>query len=128
MTDSISADEYNAIATMPKRNKYGNVPTKRGEIVFHSKAEAQRYDDLTTMHQAGIIRDLELQPKFRVAINGVWICNYSADFAYFDVEREERVVEDVKGGQSTAVYRLKKRLVEALHDVTIREIRKGRER
>jgi hypothetical protein len=128
VTESISAEEYNAIATKPKRNKYGNVPTERGGIVFHSKAEAERYTDLMTMQRAGIIRDLELQPKFRCAVNDIWLCNYSADFAYFDVEREERVVEDVKGGQSTAVYRLKKRLVEALHDVTIREIRKGDER
>jgi hypothetical protein len=76
------------------------------------------------MEFTGVIRDLELQPKFRVAINDVWICNYSADFAYTDFEREERVVEDVKGGESTAVYRLKKRLVEAMYGVAIREIRK----
>jgi hypothetical protein len=124
MTESISAEEYNALAQKPKQNKYRNVPTKRGQVVFHSKVEAARYDDLKAMEFAGVIRDLELQPKFRVAINDIWICNYSADFAYYDVEREEHVVEDVKGGDSTTVYRLKKRLVEALYEVTIREIRK----
>jgi hypothetical protein len=126
MTDSISAEDYNAIVTQPKRSKYGNRKTESHGIVFHSKAEAERYEDLMTMQRAGVIRDLELQPKFRVVINDVWICNYSADFAYFDAEREERVVEDVKGGQSTAVFRLKKRLVEAMFSVEIREVRKER--
>ena len=47
----------------------------------------------------------------------------SADFSYFT--REKRVVEDVKG-YKTSVYKLKKKLVEALFaGVTITEITNG---
>ncbi len=73
------------------------------------------------MQQAGIIRDLETQPKFKLDINGVHICNYFADFKYFDNELEREVIVDVKGVR-TQVYKLKKRLMLAIHDIEVEEI------
>jgi hypothetical protein len=43
------------------------------------------------------------------------------------VEDGSVIVEDVKGGASTPVYRLKKKLVKAIYGVEIREVRKGRD-
>jgi len=47
------------------------------------------------------------------------ICNYIADFVYTD-ENGNEVVEDVKG-RATAIYRMKKKLMVACHDVEIVE-------
>lgn len=103
------------------RSKYGNKKVEIHGRVFHSKAEAARYTELYTMQQCGLISDLVCQKDFLVAINGVHICKYIADFVYLDCGK--LVVEDVKG-VATPVYKLKKKLVEALYGVRIREVNK----
>ncbi|QZP07791.1 DUF1064 domain-containing protein [Caenibius sp. WL] len=86
--------------------------------VHDSKIEAARCDTLHTLQQTGNISRLEMQPEFPIVIDGRHICTYRADFAYFSSTC--RIVEDVKG-VLTPVYRLKKKLVEALHGVVIAE-------
>ena len=101
-------------------NKYKAVRTEVDGITFDSKREAARYMELMLLQRAGEIERLELQPKYDCIVNGRKICTYRADFRYFT--KESSVVEDVKG-MKTAVYRLKKKLVEALYPgVTIQEI------
>jgi len=76
--------------------------------------------ELVLMQRAGEISHLQLQPAFPCIIDGQKICTYKADFKYFTAK--ECVVEDVKGVK-TPVYRLKKKLVEALYPgVKIQEI------
>ncbi len=107
---------------MRRANKFRAVKTVVDGATFASKAEARRYNELRLMERAGDISRLELQPKFPVHINGVLVCTYIADFAYFT--SSQRVVEDVKGVK-TPVYRLKKKLVEAVYPgVTIVEVAK----
>lgn len=100
--------------------KYGNVPTVVNGRSFHSKKEARRYMDLLALEKAGLIQELETQPKFRLDVNGVHVCAYLADFQYFDVPRGEVVVEDVKGVR-TEVYKLKRRLMLAVHRIEVEE-------
>lgn len=83
-----------------------------------SKLEAARCDDLHALQSTGNITRLEMQPEFRIAIDGKHVCAYVADFAYFVADC--RIVEDVKG-MLTPVYRLKKKLVEAMHGVVVTE-------
>lgn len=105
---------------MTARHKYGARPTVVDGQRFDSAAEARRWSELRLLERAGTIRGLERQPEFVCAINGVRICAYRADFRYFDGQKN--IVEDVKGVR-TPLYRLKKRLVEALHPgVTIVEV------
>jgi len=92
-------------------NKYRNVKTEVDGIRFDSRAEAKRYSELKILEKAGEISRLELQPEFVCKVEGKLICKYRADFRYFTAK--ERVVEDVKGFK-TPIYRLKKKLVEAL--------------
>lgn len=99
--------------------KYRAVPTVVDGIRFDSKAEARRYGTLRALERAGKIAELRLQPAFDCIVNGRKICTYRADFQYRGADGV--VVEDVKGAQ-TQVYRLKKKLVEALHGVSIVEI------
>ena len=106
------------IAEAPKANKYSAIKTEVDGIVFHSKREATRYQDLRVMQQAGLISGLALQPKYPLEVNGVKIGNYIGDFLY--TENGQRVVEDTKGVK-TPVYKLKRRLMLALYGIEIRE-------
>ena len=102
------------------QNKYRNVPTEVEGILFQSMHEARRYQDLRLLERAGQISGLETQPKYIISVNGVRICSYSADFRY--VENGQVVVEDAKsGGTRTPQYRLKVKLMKAVHGITIRE-------
>lgn len=100
-------------------SKYSAQKTVVDGIVFASKKEAKRYGELRLMQRAGLIRNLELQPKFPIIIKGTKCFTYIADFAYFD--DHNRVIEDVKG-MKTAMYRLKRKCVIAMYGVKILEI------
>ena len=102
------------------RGKYKAVKTEVDGITFDSKREAARYMELVLLERAGEISHLELQPSFVCMVNGHKICTYKADFRYFSASKS--IVEDVKGVK-TPVYRLKKKLVEALYPgVKIQEV------
>jgi hypothetical protein len=98
---------------MPAATKYRAVKTVcAGGHNHDSKAEAARCDDLRALEDLGHIAELEHQPRFDVIVNGVKVCTYVADFAWW--KGEARVVEDVKGIR-TPTFNLKKKLVEATH-------------
>lgn len=102
-------------------NKYNAQAVEVDGIRFASKAEAKRYGQLKLLEMAGYIRDIVLQPKFPIEIKGKKVGSYAADFSYFDRITGKRTYEDVKGVK-TPVYKLKKKLVEALYDITITEV------
>lgn len=117
------AEEARGAIAEEKRSKYGNTPTAIDGITFHSKAEAKRYGELKLLHRAGRISELILQPEFPITVNGITVARYLADFQYYDAEGE-LVIEDVKseGTKGNAVYRLKRKLVEAVHGIRIVEV------
>lgn len=97
------------------RHKYNAKKTVVDGITFDSKAEAARYCELKLLERQGIIKDLRLQPRFRLqdgftASDGKKIrpLDYVADFMYVDNDGAA-VVEDVKGVQTDA-YKIKKKL------------------
>lgn len=101
-----------------------------GEL-FASKAELKRWLYLELLQRAGEISGLERQVQFSLTIpahqstTGNWVLPqyvgcYIADAVYRD-ESGVLVVEDVKGVQ-TPEYKLKKRLVKALHGIDIQEV------
>lgn len=106
----------------PWKAKYRNQPIIDPDAGrFDSKAEHRRYHILKLMEKAKEIRNLERSPRFDLIVNGIKCGFYKADFAYF--KGELRVVEDVKSEPTkTAVYRLKKKIVEALYGVEIVEV------
>jgi Protein of unknown function (DUF1064) len=109
-----------ARSTVPLRSaKYGNVLTASADgKTFASKREARRYGELLLRERAGEIVGLATQVPFDLLVNGIKVCRYVADFVYFEGERY--VVEDSKGCK-TAVYRLKRKLMLAVHGIEIRE-------
>lgn len=104
-----------------QRSKYRNQPVDLDGHRFASKAEARRYSELVLLERIGDIADLELQPRYPLVVEGQKIATYVADFRY---QRDGRtIVEDVKSPASrTPVYRLKAKLLRALHGIEIAEI------
>src|SRR4051812_49216783 len=102
-------------------NKYGAIPTEVDGIRFASKREAKRYQDLKLLERAKVIRDLELQPRFKIEVGGLLICTYVADFQYRVCTDNRLVVEDSKGVE-TAVFKLKRKLLKAVHGVSVETV------
>lgn len=128
------------------KNKLNNKKIVVGGIVFDSKKEAKRYQQLYFMERAGEITDLQMQVKFvlipaqyetfeRYGKKGQRLkdgkrciereCAYVADFVY--KKDGELVVEDTKGyrNPSTATYAyfvLKRKLMLWVHGIRIREV------
>ena len=107
--------------TKPKKSKYGAVKTEIDGIVFDSKHEAKRYQELRLLEQAREITNLcmqvpfELMPKSKYGMP----IRYIADFTYNDLNGQ-LIVEDAKGVK-TPVYRLKRRMMAELKGIEIKE-------
>ncbi len=100
--------------------KYSNKPLTIDGIRFASKREGHRYANLKLMQEANEIEALELQPSFKIEINGMTICRYRADFTYKCRRTGETIIEDTKGYR-TPVYKLKRKLMKACHGIEVLE-------
>ena len=114
-----------------RANKYHAQTCTVDGIRFDSRKEARRYEHLRMIAAAGEISALEIQPEFLITVRELWrddgalvVCGrYRADFRYVETRSGEVVIEDTKSGPTkTTAYRLRKRLVEAIYGVTIREV------
>lgn len=101
-----------------RRNKYGNKKTVLDGHTFDSKKEAKRYSELKLLERAKEITDLQLQVRYPLMVGGKLICTYVADFCY--TSGGKKYVEDVKGVR-TEVYKLKRKLMLAIHGIEIKE-------
>lgn len=102
--------------TTAQYTKYHSKPCFFDGHRFASQKEGQRYLELKLLVKQGLITNLILQPKFPITIDGIKICTYIADFKYTYHGKE--VIEDVKGMQ-TAIFKLKRKLVEACLGIKI---------
>ena len=107
---------------VPAQSKFGNKRVEFDGFWFDSKAEANHYAQLKQLHRGGVITELVVHPVFRLEISGFLICKYIADFEYH--RDGVRYVVDVKSEPTRKhpVYRLKKRLLFALHGIEITEV------
>ncbi len=111
--------------------KYRNVKVPLDDHCFDSKREADVYCNLKACCSAGVISDLQLQPRFLLQDAFVdrfgkkqRAVYYIADFSYRDSDNR-LVVVDVKSKatQANAVYRLKRKFfLFRYRDVIFREI------
>ena len=96
-------------------NKYHNQKTKIGDMVFDSKKEANRFQELKLLERGGVISDLKTQVRFLICPKeggNKRARYYVADFVY--TEGSKTIIEDVKSEitRKNAVYSLKKALVQ----------------
>ena len=110
-----------------RRSKFNARPLAcRQGVIHQSTLEARRCDELHLMQQGGLIKDLRAHPqvRFRLDVDGHHICDYMADFCYYDNERQTEVVEDTKG-MITDVCRMKMKLMAAVHGVDVELVRQA---
>jgi len=104
-----------------KRSKHRNVPITIDGIWFQSTHEGNTYRSFKMQKQAGVVTELRLQVPFPyVGRSGKVLFRYRADFVVRYADGRE-VVYDAKG-QLTAMYKLKKKLIEDQHGIKIMEI------
>jgi hypothetical protein len=97
--------------------KYHAIKTSVDGILFDSRLEAARYQELKYLQKVGEISDLKWQVPFRIVVVDCYICTYWADFTY--IRDGLKIVEDVKGVR-TPVFNLKWKLLGALQpDLTL---------
>jgi hypothetical protein len=107
----------------PKPAKYRNKKTWFMGILFDSKNESLRYQELLLLEQAGTIRAIEVQPRYDLIVNDQKLGYYKGDFRYIVCATGESILEDVKAPPTrTAVYQLKKKLIKAIYGIDIIEI------
>ena len=112
---------YNTRFKFKKSSKFGAKKTVVDGITFDSKWESERYGQLKAMERGGIVTDLELQVKYDIVINDIKICKYIADFVYKEESPDgeiREIVEDAKGFE-TPEFKLKKKLMKAVHNIDI---------
>jgi len=117
----------------PKPNKYHATVVHVDGLRFDSMREAARYKELQVLIAAGEITDLEIHPGFPLMVLELGhdgpplilhtIGMYHADFKYRNVRTNNVIVEDVKSKPTrTEAYKLRKKFVEAQHQLTIVEV------
>lgn len=125
-------------ASKKRRNKLGAQRTQVDGIAFDSIHESERYMLLRHRMDQGFISNLRCHVPFHVELKGQHICTMEVDFVYeIPIKppkkmlrkdwagRGQIVHEDAKGhkgGATYALFKLKKRLVEVLHGITIEEV------
>lgn len=110
MTETISKEQYRALASEKKRSKYGNKKVIVNGRKYDSILEAEHCEGLILLERAGEISGLEFQRTFAITgPTGMLLTTYKADACYTDKNGKYHVI-DVKGF-ITDEFRIKKRLM-----------------
>lgn len=111
-----------------RKNKLGAQRIQHDGITFDSKHEGERYLLLKQRMMAKEIAGLECHMPMRFEERGKLIFTLFVDFVYYELPVKRKrvwVYEDAKGYKGGATYelfKLKKKLIEARFNVTIREV------
>ena len=120
--DTISSAELARLRHQGVR-KYRNVPSDYNGVRYDSKKEASIAQELDLSLRAGAIVSWQRRIRFPCDVNGHHICDWIADFVvkYPDGHTE---VWDVKSPitRREKSYRIKCKLIHALHGIDIREV------
>ena len=98
------------------KHKFHAIPTVNDDIIFDSKKEAKRYEELKYLKQAKEVLFFLRQVPMHLPGN----TKYVLDFMVFWVNGKV-TFEDVKG-KKTQMYIMKKKQVEDLYPIKITEI------
>jgi dsDNA-binding SOS-regulon protein len=99
-----------------KESKYHNQKTERNGMVFDSKKEADRWDELQLLLKAGEILAVFWQVPFRVSKR----VKYIADFVILNRDGTF-TVEDAKG-MKTPMYNVKKKMMKDELGIDVKEV------
>lgn len=117
-----------------RKNKYGAKPRREDGQHFASTGEFKRWCELRLLEKAGEVRGLVRQKRYPLDVNSIHICDYIADFFYWERaglfgehgEGFRGVVEDYKSlATLTPIFAIKRKLMLACHGIEIRVTGKG---
>lgn len=112
------------MAESRQRSKYNSVRVRWNDMWFDSIYEMNAAKKLESMRRAKAMRDrvvaIEYQVKFPIVMNKAKICDYIADFVVEFADGRIDVI-DAKGVR-TSVYRLKQKMMKAVHGIDIVEM------
>ena len=98
-------------------NKYNNQTCRCSSGHGHdSRFEASYCEQLKMLQQTGEIREYKTEPRYDLTVNGKHITTHYPDFLVTNNQGEDEIHE-VKGAE-TDVWRIKKKLFEALYPET----------
>lgn len=109
-------------------NKFGAKKTIIGDLKFDSRKEADFYCRLELQkkakNEADRVVKIILQPVFNIAIKNRQIAKYIADFRVKYADGKEKIydVKGLKQGSAYQLFKLKKKIVEALYNIEIIEV------
>ena len=115
----MTPEEFKKLIAKNKKSKYRSKIVEYAGIKFHSQKECSRYKILKMLVERGEIKDLKLQVRFDLIIEGSLIEFYKADFTYYD-KQGNYVVEDTKGFK-TSDYKRKKKWMKNVLGIEIKE-------
>lgn len=115
MSRSVSRGKASRIsgATRSRRGWGSAKRTPYKGVVYASKSEAAYARHLDVLKKAGVVRSWTRQVRWKLIVNGRLVCTMVPDFRVEWKDGTASLIE-VKG-HPTAVYRLKRKLFEALH-------------
>lgn len=104
-------------------NKYRAKKVKTEEGTFDSQREYAIWCELKIRQKVGEIYGLARQCPFILKVNTEMVGVYVADFDWFEKSDRRYVVADCKSKPTmTPVYRLKRKLMKAIHGIDILEM------
>ena len=98
------------------KHKFHAKPTTVGDHKFGSKKEAKRYQELLLLKSSGEVLFFLLQTRFDLPGGVIYRCDFLVFWANGEV-----TIEDIKGIK-TALYIVKKKILEATYPIKITEI------
>lgn len=101
----------------PKKGKYGAVKVEIDGYVFHSLKEGERYKQLRTLRELGLLLYLLIQYEFQLNHRGNFSYKYKADFVYAPLTGK-MIVEDTKGF-ITPTFKKKAKLMKRIYNIAI---------
>ena len=118
----------NQIKPKQKTNKFNAVRCSFDGETFDSLKELKFYQQLKNQMKASDpafkVLSIERQPRYDIVISGQKIAFYKADFkvVYADGKIRYFDVKGLKSGSAYQLFRLKKKIIEALYNISIEEI------
>jgi hypothetical protein len=112
---------------MKIKNKYGAKKVEYNGQVFHSKKEKTYAVKLDLLKKSfkddERVLEYKTQVPYPITVNGFKICTYILDFIvnYSNGRTEYVDVKGYKKGTAYSMFRIKKKLVEAIYGITILE-------
>lgn len=119
--EALTLSGLNVSLGSSQKNKYNARRTRQGDYIYASGKEARSGRDIDLLESSGEIADVKRQVWIEVFIDGEAVCRYRADFVYRVVSTNRIVILDPKG-KRTPLYRLKKKIIEALSTLKIEEV------